>query len=223
MRNFIAEIANEKHKLDKANTFSYTEVATEGIATAIVADLGHGIHNNLSTAKGWFEGIKKKRTHINEIAEATIEWLQEEDKSNPKLELDVGSFKTWMKTSETYLYRYFYLLTDAVYNEMVSSLKKGDISELEDFFGHFINQNSAVNTMNSTDMKDRKSATRMLDSIRTIKDLIVIVNKYKARVNYIFELIEKRDRSIKGFPFQLMLSGMNDLRQTVKKIVNLAT
>ena len=77
--------------------------------------------------------------------------------------------------------------------------------------------------MNSADMKDRKSATRMLDSMQTIKDLIVVVTKYKARVNVIFDLIEKRDRSINGFPFQLMLSGMNDLRQTVKKIVNLST
>ena len=80
----------------------------------------------------------------------------------------------------------------------------------------------AANLMTSADSKDRKSATRMLDSIRTIKDLIVIVNKYKARVNLIYDLLEKRDRSIKGFPFQLMLGGASDLRKTVKKIVNLA-
>lgn len=223
MRDFIAQIAIEQHKLDKKQNFLLTEVASEGIATAVVADVGHYVHNLASTSKGWFEGINKKRNHINEIADATIEQLKEEDKDNPKLNLDTGSFKTWMKTSETYLYRYFYLLADPVYNEIVSSLKKGDISELEDVFGHFVSQNNAVNTINSHDMKDRKSATRMLDSIKTIKDMIVLVNKYKARVNIVFDLIEKRDRTIKGFPFQLMLSGMNDLRQTVKKIVNLAT
>jgi len=217
MREFIAGIAIEQHNIDKEQLF-----AMEGIATAVVADVGHGLHNVASTVTGWVESIKKKQRHINDIAEATIDWLKEEDKDNPKLELDMGSFKTWMKTSETYIYRYFYLLSDTVYNEMVSNLKKGEISELEDFFGHFVSQTNAANLMNSHDMKDRKSATRMLDSIRTIKDLIVLVNKYNARVNVIFNLIEKRDRSIKGFPFQLMLSGMNDLRQTVKKIVNLS-
>lgn len=223
MRTFIAQMALENHVKDREETFQYADIATEGIATGIVADIGHSLHNNLSTAKGWFEGVGKKRKHINEVCELTIEWLKDEQKDNPKLELDVGSFKTWMKTSETYLYRYYYLLTDTVYKEIVDSLKKDDISELEDFFGHFLNDANAANTMNSADMKDRKSATRMLDGIRKISDLIVVVERYRARVNVIFDLMEKRDRRIKGFPFQLMLSGANDLRQTVKKIVNLAS
>lgn len=223
MREFIAQIMMKNHHKDSERNFVYHEVATEGVATAVVADTAHGVHNLATSVKGWFEGVSKKRKHINEIAESTIEWLKEEDKNNPRLNLDMGSFKTWMKTSETYIYRYFYLLSDSVYNEIVTDLKKGNISELEDMFGHMVSQTNAAETMNSHDMKDRKSATRLLDSVKTIKDLIVIVDKYKARVNLIFDLIEKRDRSIKGFPFQLMLSGMADLRQTVKKIVNLAT
>ena len=222
MRLLIAEIVNKRHNLDKKETFRYTEVATEGIATAMVADVGHYYHGVGTELKGWFEGVTKKRKHTNEVLIDTIDWLKDADKDNRNLQLDMGSFKTWMKTSETFIYRYFYLLTDSVYNEIVSSLKKDEISELEDFFGHFVNQANASNLMTSTDSKDRKSATRMLDSIRTIKDLIVIVNKYKARVNLIYDLMEKRDRSIKGFPFQLMLAGASDLRQTVKKIVNLA-
>lgn len=75
----------------------------------------------------------------------------------------------------------------------------------------------------SADFKDRRTATRMLDSIKTIKDLIVIVEKYRSRCNLIFDLLKKQERIIKGFPFQLMLAGAADLRQTVKKIVNLAT
>lgn len=223
MREFIGQIACERHGVDKEETFLLTEVATEGMTTAMVADVGHGVHNLASTVKGWLEGAAKKRKHINEVLDTTIEWLKDENKNNPKLELDMNSFKTWMKTSETYLYRYFYLLADPVYKEITDNLKNDKIAELEDFFSHFVSQVNAANTMNSADMKDRKSATRMLDSVRTVRDLIVLVDKYKARVNVIFELMEKRDRSIKGFPFQLMLRGANDLRQTVKKIVNLAT
>ena len=223
MRELIYEMMAQRHDADKAETFSNTDVSAEGIATAVVADVGHSIHNNLSTLKGWFEGVKKKREHVNEVADATIEWLTEEDRDNRNLKLDMGFFKTWMKSSEIFLYRYYYLLADPVYNEMVDNLKKGYISELEDFISHIVNNTNAAKTLNSADMKDRKSATRLLDSMRTIKDLIVLVSKYKARANIIFDLLEKRDRSINGFPLQLMLSGMNDLRQTCKKAVNLAT
>lgn len=223
MREFIAQIACEHHGEDRDETFQYTEVASEGIATAVVADIGHSLHNAAGTIKGWFEGMSKKREHINDVLVGTLDWLKEENKENPRLELDTGSFKTWMKTSETYYYRYYYLLSDSVYNEIVKNLKNDEISELEDFFGHFVNQTNAANIMTSADMKDRKSATRMLDGIRKISDLIVVVERYKARVNMIFELMEQRDRKIKGFPFQLMLRGANDLRQTVKKIVNLAS
>ena len=189
----------------------------------MVADVGHGLHNLASNIKGWFEGLRKKRQHINENLDNTIEWLKEEDKENPRLRLEMGSFKTWMKTSETYQFHYYYLLNDSVYNEIVTNLKKNELSELEDFFSYIVNQLNAADRMVSADMKDRKSATRMLDNIKTVKDLIVIVNKYKARVNVVFDLIEKRDRGINGFPFQMLLSGAADLKQTVKKIVNLAT
>lgn len=223
MRDLIESLVVKHHNTDKAETFQYTEVATEGIATAIVADVGHSLHNAGSTIKGWFEGARKKREHTIDNLENTIEWLKDEDKDNPKLKLDMGSFKTWMKTSETFYFRYYYLLNDTVYNDIVSSLKKDDLSELEDFFSHMVNQTNAGSIMVSADMKDRKSATRMLDNIKTIKDLIVLVNKYKARVNMIYDLMEKRERSINGFPFQLMLRGAADLKQTVKKIVNLAS
>lgn len=222
MRDLIESLVVEHHNTDKAETFQYTEVATEGIATAIVADVGHGLHNLGTTILGWFEGARKKREHTIDNLENTIEWLKDEDKDNPKLKLDMGSFKTWMKTSETFYFRYYYLLNDTVYNEIVSSLKNDDLSELEDFFSHMVNQANAAKIMISADMKDRKSATRMLDNVKTIKDLIVVVNKYKARVNMIYDLMEKRERSINGFPFQLMLRGAADLKETVKKIVNLA-
>jgi len=223
MRELIEQIVLEQHNINKKDDFVLTEVATEGIATSVIADAGHQIHSLGTRVKGWFEGLGKKRRHINDIATDTIDWLKEEDRANKNLNLDMGGFKTWMKTSETYQYRYYYLLNDSVYKEIVDNLKNNDISELERFFEHFVDQENAATIMVSSDMKDRKSATRMLDSIRKIKDLIVLVEKYRSRVNLVFDLLEKQDRTIKGFPFQLMLRGMADLRQTVKKIVNLAT
>jgi hypothetical protein len=222
MRKSLEEIVLERHATEARELFTPTEIALEGVATAVVADVGHKIHGFVSRVKGWLEGIQTKRKHINEILDDTIEWLKDEDRYNKNLRLDMGSFKTWMKTSETYLFRYYYLLNDSLYNEIVDDLKKGNISELESLFSHLVDQINASQTLISSDMKDRRSATRLLDSAKTIKDLIVIVSKYKSRVNLIFDLMEKQDRGIKGFPFQLMLRGAIDLRTTVKKIVNLA-
>lgn len=222
MREIIIELIQKNPKV-ALESFSYSEVAYEGVLKAVVTDIGHTFHGMTTRVKGWFEGIESKRNHINEILENTIEWLKDEDRANPKLNLDMGGFKTWMKTSEVINYRYYYLLNDSIYNEIVNDLKKNNISELEDFFQHFTNDKHVVTDFISADFKDRRTATRMLDSIKTIKDLIVIVEKYRSRCNLIFDLLKKQERRIKGFPFQLMLAGAADLRQTVKKIVNLAT
>ena len=223
MREIIIELIQKNPKV-ALESFSYSEVAYEGVLKAVVTDMGHAFHGKITRVKGWFEGIESKRNHINEILENTIEWLKDEDRANPRLNLDMGGFKTWMKTSEVFNYRYYYLLNNSIYNEIVNDLKENNISELEDFFQHFTNDIKYVETgFVSADFKDRRTATRMLDSIKTIKDLIVIVEKYRSRCNLIFDLLKKQERRIKGFPFQLMLAGAADLRQTVKKIVNLAT
>lgn len=222
MLDIIYSIISTEGRVAKDFSAKDFEVSEEGIVTAVVADVGHGIHSAGTRIKGWFEGLTKKRQHINEVCTNTIDWLKEADRDNRNLNLDMGSFKTWMKTSETYFYRYYYILNDSIYNKIISSLKSNNATELEDFINNFVNQVNASQTLMSTDMKDRKTATKLLDNIKTIKDLIIIVEKYRARVNNVFELMEKQQRIIKGFPFQLMLSGAADLRQTVKKIVNLA-
>ena len=61
-----------------------------------------------------------------------------------------------------------------------------------------------------------------LDSARTIKDLIVIVEKYRSRCMSIFDGMLNRKRKIQSFPFQIMLLGYADLNRTVKRIVNLS-
>lgn len=185
------------------------EIAEEGIVTAIAGDIGRGFTDAYKEMKGWFLGIESKRKYINEMCDDTIEWLKEEDRDNPKLDLDMGKFKTWMKTSEFFYWRYYFVLHDEIYNDIMKAIKKDDITELE--------------VLTDYNMRERMKVTRMLDSIRTIKDLIVVMEKYRSRTNAIFEGLLKRKRKIQSFPFQILLLGYADLNKTVKKIVNLAT
>lgn len=222
MRKLIEEIVLEQYDAIKSENAEGSDIAYEGVIRGTINSLGDDIKGMGSLVKGWTEGIAKKREHINKLANDTIEWLKEKDNKYKNLDLDMNSFKTYLKTSDVYYYRYYYILNDSIYNEIVNDLKKDKISELELFLDHFINQNRTRKDMVSTDSENRRSATRMLDNIRYIKDLIVIVEKYRSRVNLIFDLLEKRDRKVKGFPFQLMLRGMLDLQLTVKNIVNLA-
>ena len=79
------------------------EFAQEGIVTAIAGDIGRDFTDAYKEVKGWMLGVESKRRYIDEQCLDTIEWLKEEDRDNPRLNLDMGKFKTWMKTSETFL------------------------------------------------------------------------------------------------------------------------
>lgn len=183
-------------------------IAEEGIIKAIAGDVVRNVTDAYKEIKGWFLGVESKRKYIDEQCLDTIEWLKEEDRNNKKLELDMGKFKTWMKTSETFYWRYYFVLHDEVYNDIMKAIKNNEITEME--------------VLTDFNMKDRMKVTRMLDSAETIKDLIVIVEKYRARCNAIFKGLTNRKRKIQSFPFQIMLLGYADLNRTVKKIVNLA-
>ena len=185
------------------------DISQEGLVTAIAGDILRNYTDAYKEIKGWFLGIESKRRYIDESCKDTIEWLKEEDRNNPKLNLDMGKFFTWMKTSETFYWRYYFILHDEVYNDIMKSIKNNEITEIE--------------VLTDFNMKERMKVTRMLDSAREIKDLIVIVEKYRARCNSISEGLLKRKRKIQSFPFQIMLLGYADLNRTVKKIVNLAT
>lgn len=184
-------------------------IAEEGIITAIAGDVARDFTDTYKEIKGWFLGVESKRKYIDEQCLDTIEWLKEEDRDNKNLDLDMGKFKTWMKTSETFYWRYYFVLHDEIYNDIMKAIKKNEITEIE--------------VMTDFNMKDRMKVTRMLDSAETIKDLIVVVEKYRARCNAIFKGLTNRKRTIQSFPFQIMLLGYADLNRTVKKIVNLAT
>lgn len=199
----------EKEEIEVPVLSEEEVLAEEGFVKAVVGDAVRNFTDAYKEIKGWFIGIESKRKYIDEQCKDTIEWLREEDRDNPKLDLDMGRFFTWMKTSETFYWRYYFVLHDEVYNDIIKAIKKDEITELE--------------VMTDFNMKERMKVTRQIDSIRTIKDLIVLVEKYRARCNVIFEGLLKRKRRIQSFPFQIMLLGYADLNRTVKKVVNLAT
>jgi len=157
---------------------------------------------------GWFKGITEKNRAIQEKCDDLVEWLRDEDKANPDLKLTMGSFYTWMKTSETYMWRYYFLLNDSMYNKILKDISADGRTSLEDMF--------------DLDLQKRKDTAKMLDNVLTIKGLIEVVQKYKTRADNFAKAILKRKTSINGAPFQVVLLGFTDLDMTVKKIVRLA-
>lgn len=82
-------------------------IAEEGIIKAIAGNVVRDFTDAYKEVKGWFLGIESKRKYIEEQCLDTIEWLKEKDLKYPNLNLDMGNFKTWMKTSETLKTLYF--------------------------------------------------------------------------------------------------------------------
>ena len=184
------------------------DVATEGIIRATLHDKASIYTDAYREIKGWFIGIESKRRYTEQILDDLAEWLQDKDYEHRDMDLDMGSFKTWMKTSETFTWRYYFLLSNSNWSKVEADLKAGNITNIE--------------SMTDFDFTERKNVARYLDSLLTIKDLIKTVDLYKTRMNKFYKLIVERKIKIKGAPFQVILLGANDLRRTLKKIVNLA-
>lgn len=206
MRNIVTvQDVEYLKRVESALPNAYSE---EGIVRAALSDAVSGFMSMFPELKGWVLGIESKRRYINELCDDMVTWLKDKDIEHQGLDLDMGTFKTWMKTSETYMWRYYFLLNDSVWNKIKSDLKNGDITKLENLY--------------DVNMIDRVETARLLDSARAIKDLIKFVETYRERTNYFFENILKRKTKVKSAPFQVILLGASDLRRTVKKIVNLA-
>jgi hypothetical protein len=183
-------------------------IATEGVIKAHIYEQAGLYSGTFTETKGWFLGIETKRKYITEICDDVVDWLKDKDADERDLDLDMGSFKTWMKTSENFFWRYVFLLEDSLWNKIESDLRSGDITDLENLY--------------NVDFTKRKNIANKLDSITDIRGLIKVVELYNKRSDKFFELILKRKVKIKMFPFQVILLGAVDLRRTVKKIVNLA-
>jgi len=184
------------------------QIVVEGYVRAIAGDVKRTYTDAFRDIRGWFQGINTKKEQINKNCLDAISWLKDKDLEHKDLDLDMGSFATWCKTSATFYWRYYFVLNDKIYNDMLNAIKNDEITKLE--------------TLVDFDMIEREKTARMLDSVRTIKDLIVIVERYRSRTNLLFEKMLARKTKIKNTPFHILMLGGLDLIRTVKKIVNLA-
>ena len=203
------------------------ELSMEGIIRSELMNVAGLVVNAGTSVKGWIENVGEKQRHINEYAQETISWLKQEDRANPRLDLDENAFfKTKGKRSGWW--RYYFLLNDVMYDEITTALKKGDSSAIEKWAGmnieslFYLHWEVAAGKRVGKDERRLLEAQDHLNNIRDIKDLMVVVETYRSRCNKVFDLIISRNRTIKGFPFQLMLKGMSDLDSIVKQIVRLA-
>jgi len=204
----LEDFTDEDIQYEVDDLTSEEDIATEGYIRAIAGDIKRDFTDAYGEIKGWFQGINTKKEQINKNCLNTIDWLKDKDLDYRDLDLDMGSFKTWLKTSETFYWRYYFVLNDKIYNDIINSIKNDEISGIE--------------VLTDFDITERMKTARMLDSIRNIKDLIVIVERYRSRTNLIFDKLLARKTKFKNFPFQILLLGGLDLTRTVKKIVNLA-
>jgi hypothetical protein len=184
------------------------DVALEGIFKAVVHGIGSRITDDYRHWKGMFLEMESKRKYIVELLDDLSDWLKEEERDNPNLDLNMGAIKTWLKSSETFVWRYYFLIEDSTWESLVKDVKSEVAGDLE--------------TFTNFDFKNRTKAANYMDSISDIKGLLKVVELYKKRTNIFFDLASKRKRSLRKTPFQVILAGALDLRRTVKKIVNLA-
>jgi len=185
---------------------SITNYLGEGVITAQLMGLGTTLSNTAGEMRGWLMlDAKDKQSFITKRCNDLIQWLKEEDSDNPKLNLKAGSFITWMKTSEFFKWRYYFLLDDKTFKGIMNDIKNNRTSKLE--------------RLTNIELSNRIYAAELIDNARTIKDLIKLVELYRDRSNMFFKVTSNRNLS--GAPFQVILVGFNDLDSTIKQTVRL--
>jgi hypothetical protein len=186
------------------------KILSEGILRAKAGEFANDLKGAGTDIAGWFKGVEEKNRTIQEKCDELVTWLKDEEKENPNLSLDMGSFKSWMKTSEYGRWRHYFMLNDAMFSRIMKNIKDDKRTELEDWVADF------------DTMAERKVAGKLIENARTISDLVKIVERYKARAAEFAKGILARKSSINGAPFHVVLLGFVDLDSTVKKIVRLA-
>lgn len=183
------------------------EVALEGVIGALLKDEVESKVRVAQFYKAAFINLESKKKYFNEMTDDLITWLKEKDSDYPGLKLDMGAFKTWLKTAH-YQARYYPILVDDRFNRIIEQLKDGKKSKLENWFDF--------------DLKGKLKGNDVLDNVKDIKELIKTVELYKSRFEKISKLLQPDNVKQNKATVGVVLAGLIDLRITVKKIVNLA-
>jgi len=183
-------------------------MAEEGVVRAVIGQKLNDFKNVGTEIIGWFKGVVSKKEQTHNKLDNLIEWLKDSNKEKPNLELEMGSFGTWLKTSETFRWRFYFLLNDTIYNKILKDISLSQTTYLEGLADY--------------EFKNRSDVTRVIDSARNIIDLIKIAKEYQKRADNMFDKLMARNTSVKMAPYQVILLGSVDLDSTLKKVVRLA-
>ena len=275
-------------------------LATEGLYDAIKEDVTGFGKRLVKKSVSLFSNPDEKHEQLENYAQETIKWLQEQDKDYKNLDLQTGYYFLWLKTKKFRWWKFYYILDDNAYNDLLNAIDddkdiktkqwinkyttgalRGIIAAetfviesllgiatrayhnkwltntrqdpnkriLDKHTGEVVSEANALtrredvqkfsedfqamldkliewrvdsNTIIRKDKDNLKKLFNDLVDAKTIKDLIVIVEEYRSRVNMIFERIDKVKRKEKHFPFQLLMLGLADLEATVKHLVKLS-
>lgn len=182
-----------------------TLLLSEGIARAYAGSVGTMVKGEVDSLSSIAKSQSEQFQVVTRECEAMVDWLNEKKQDHPNLSLDMGAFKTWIKTSPSFTWRFYFMLDNTTFNGILKAIKSGVRSDIEKY--------------HSVDLSSRIAATNLLDRAKKIDDLIGLVNLYKTRCSQVAKAVGGGN---KGFPIFIMIGGSSDLRSAVKRIVNLA-
>ena len=174
----------------------------EGYVKALVGEVKDVATGIGTEVKGYFEDVKSKIKHVDDNIDELLRWCAK----NRDVEIKNDSkLKSFFKTS-ILQWRFYYLLDDTSFNNIVNSIKEEGV---------------VAPTVFDIDLKKRASISHRLEKAKTVDELSAIAVEYRKRCNTIGNLLVYDKKKVKGFPLQIMLTGFSDLSITIKRIINL--
>lgn len=80
---------------------------------------------------------KNRGKEVERIARELIGWLQDKDKEHPRLDLQVDHFFFFMKTRKFIWWKFYYILNDDAYNELLRAIDSGKTIKLSDWMNKY--------------------------------------------------------------------------------------
>ena len=146
---------------------------------------------------------------VKERGTDTIEWLREIKKDHPNLSLQTGSaLDDFFKTSESFQFRYYFILNNQKFAEFVKKIRAGE--------NYYLDAN----------LQQRRQATDLITKARNVDQLINLINTFMQRaeiLNREFKKLKKEDiNNGKHYIGMVVTAGIDELTSTIKKTVRIA-
>jgi hypothetical protein len=199
----------EKEYLNNLDIPLVDEVSFEGYFRALGGYLAGDIPDTYVEAKGYLLGAESKRRYTHQKLDDLLDYIKEIKEEYPDMKFRKDAVAEF-HTSAVRLahYRFLYLLDDKLFNEIMSSIKKDEVTMVEKFFRF--------------DFSDKIIEALEKLHLQKPSDFDSIIKKYKSRVDQFYDAILKRKAKIRKNPFQVILVGAVDLKILAKWLVRMA-